>query len=58
LGVTRLIKQRRMGWKGHRRNKSIYGNEKYLQNFNRKIESDHFGDLGMYNEGNIKMDLK
>jgi hypothetical protein len=47
-----------MGRKEHRRNKCIIGNEKCLQNFGRKIESDHFGDLGIYNEGNIKMDLK
>jgi len=26
--------------------------------FGRKIESDHFRDLGIYNEGNIKRDLK
>jgi hypothetical protein len=58
LEVTRLIKQRRLGWKGHRSNKCIYGNEKCLWNFGRKIESYHFGDLGMYKEGDIKMDLK
>jgi hypothetical protein len=47
-----------MGWKGHGNNKCIYGNEKCLQNFGHKIESDHFGDLGIYNEDSIKMDLK
>jgi len=53
-----MIKQRRTGWTGHRRNKSINGNEKCLQNFGCKIDSDHFGDLGIHNEGNMKMDLK